>query len=156
MRDINGVVVHCSATPPAVDIGVDEIRHLHTAPETEMVEWGTQMIPGRGWSDIGYHLVIRRNGALEGGRAFDRAGAHAAGYNKDTLGVCLIGGVGSNGHTALDNFTGPQKHTLEQLLRVVRAMWPDVWIKGHCELPGIYKACPSFSVRAFLQERNLV
>lgn len=155
MRDIHGVVIHCSATPPGWDIGAAKIRELHTAPETETVEWAGQAIPGRGWSDIGYHLVIRRDGTLEGGCAFDQPGAHALGYNKATIGICLIGGVGSNGRTPMDNFTGPQKHRLAHLLTAIKALWPNVWIMGHRELPGVHKACPSFSVKDFLQERGI-
>lgn len=43
MRQINKIVVHCSATPEGKDFTVDNIRDWH--------------INGRGWKDIGYHYV---------------------------------------------------------------------------------------------------
>ncbi len=50
---INLIVVHCAATPPSMNIGAAEIRKWHT---------------DKGWSDIGYHYVIRRDGTQEEGR----------------------------------------------------------------------------------------
>jgi len=85
MRIIDTVIVHCSATKPSMDIGVDVIRQWHM---------------NKGWSDIGYHYVIRRNGAVELGRDLDKdgdvdeeIGAHAYGHNATSIGICLIGGV---------------------------------------------------------------
>ena len=46
MREINKVVVHCSATKQSMDIGAEDIRGWHKS---------------KGWDDIGYHYVIRRN-----------------------------------------------------------------------------------------------
>ena len=82
MRQIDHIIVHCSYTPPSMDIGAETIREWHTLPKPK----------GRGWSDIGYHWVIRRNGTVEAGRSEERAGAHAKGYNQDSIGICLIGG----------------------------------------------------------------
>ena len=43
MRKINLILVHCSATPAAMDVGVREIRGWHTLPPPK----------GNGWADIG-------------------------------------------------------------------------------------------------------
>lgn len=40
---------------------------------------------------IGYHYVIYRNGPVVVGRGWDEAGAHVAGHNAHSLGICLIG-----------------------------------------------------------------
>jgi N-acetylmuramoyl-L-alanine amidase len=53
MRKINLIVIHCSDTYARMDIGVNEIRQWHLQ---------------RGFNDIGYHYVIRRDGAIEQGR----------------------------------------------------------------------------------------
>ena len=42
------IVIHCSATPKDMDIGVEKIKHWHTVDN--------------GWDDIGYHYVIKRDG----------------------------------------------------------------------------------------------
>ena len=76
------IIVHCSATSPSSDIGADEIDDMHLR---------------RGWSGIGYHQVIRRDGEIEFGRHFDESGAHVKGQNFRSVGVCLIGGVNENG-----------------------------------------------------------
>ena len=44
-----------------------------------------------GWEDIGYHYVIKTDGTIQPGRGLMYIGAHAAGRNADSVGVCLIG-----------------------------------------------------------------
>ena len=60
MRKINLIVIHCSDTYARMDIGVNEIRQWHLQ---------------RGFNDIGYHYVIRRDGAIEQGRPIEKPGA---------------------------------------------------------------------------------
>jgi len=50
MKNIRYITIHAAATTPSMDIGVKEIREWHLA---------------RGWRDVGYHFVIRRDGTLE-------------------------------------------------------------------------------------------
>lgn len=44
-----------------------------------------------GWAGIGYHFVIRKNGSIERGRPLNTIGAHCYGYNKDSVGINLVG-----------------------------------------------------------------
>jgi len=132
-RQIKGIIIHCSATKPSMDIGVEEITDWH--------------VIGNKWSDIGYHYVIKRDGTLEHGRDINKDGAHCKGHNKNTIGICLVGGVNDKG-TPQDNFTPPQWDTLESLVEdLVWKDWvnPGCFIKGHNELSS--KACPSFDVQ---------
>ncbi len=46
---------------------------------------------GNGWSGIGYHFVIRKDGKIERGRPQETMGAHAYHYNGDSIGICLTG-----------------------------------------------------------------
>ena len=98
-RTINEIDIHCSATPPNMDIGVKEIRQWHVA---------------KNWSDIGYHDVIRRDGTLEEGRPLERAGAHIRGRNANSIAVCMIGGVKADMEAA-NNFTKEQFDTLRRV-----------------------------------------
>ncbi len=125
------IIIHCSATPPTLDIGKEEIDKWHRQ---------------RGWFGIGYHFVIRRNGTVEIGRPVMEVGAHAQGYNAVSVGVCLIGGVDSSGQTKpQNNFTPQQWESLLHLLKTLKTQFPGAKIIGHSEVSN--KACPSFDVQ---------
>ncbi len=47
-----------------------------------------------GWAGIGYHFVIRKDGTIERGRPLDTIGAHCYGYNKNSVGVNVVGDFG--------------------------------------------------------------
>lgn len=128
MRKIDTIIVHCSATPPEMDIGADEIREWHKA---------------KGWDDIGYHFVIRRNGIVEIGRPVHKFGAHAKGHNKGSIGVCLIGGNNKA------DFTFEQYNQLNVLVNGIKNMCGIKEVLGHCDLPGVTKLCPCFDVKSF-------
>ena len=86
-REILGIICHHSAGPASAT--VDSVRRFHTAPPPE----------GRGWSDIGYHAVIRWDGeawSMEHGRPVERMGAHDDGQNQGTFGLCLFGNHAGN------------------------------------------------------------
>ena len=133
MRDINQVIVHCSATPPSMIVGADDIRKWHIA---------------RKWSDIGYHYVIRRNGVTEKGRDIKVIGAHAKGHNRNSIGICLIGGIDEDGKPD-DNYTLLQYNELLRLISFLKITFPIESLKGHTDLPGVTKACPCFDVEAW-------
>lgn len=136
MRHINRIVVHCSATPPTMDIGANTIRGWHVLE--------------RGWSDIGYHYVITRDGKIQIGRPLARTGAHASGFNKGSIGICYVGGVDSNMQPE-DNRTDDQKIAMYELIVRLTERFPSIdHIGGHCDLPNVKKACPSFDVNKWL------
>ena len=137
MRPIDRLFIHCSATTPKMDIGVNEIRKWHT---------------NRGFTDIGYHFVIRRDGTIEDGRDIDKVGAHVAGYNTGSIGICMVGGVDA-AMKAEDNFTVEQWRSIRNLLRILKADYPKATIHGHNEFAN--KACPSFDVQKELKEGRL-
>lgn len=136
MRKIDLAVVHCSATPVTMDIGAEKIKEWHTSAP-------------RNWSDIGYHYVIRLDGALEYGRSLEISGAHAKGYNSNSVGICLIGGVDSDMNPK-NTMNPAQEQTLVALLVELDFKFPGLEIKGHNELSS--KACPSFDVQDWLKE----
>lgn len=132
-RAITEIIIHCSATPPEMDIGRKEIDLWHRK---------------RGWLMIGYHRVIRRDGTIEVGRKIEMAGAHARGHNKQSIGICLVGGVNGNGKPD-DNFEREQRAALFNLVGELHGRWPEARILGHNEIS--HKACPSFDVQAWLK-----
>ncbi len=134
MRRTPLLVIHCSATPPSMDIGVSEIDQWHK---------------DRGWRGVGYHYVVRRDGTVEKGREDHVVGAHAKGYNSKSLSICLVGGVDADTKPQ-DNFTPEQKNALRTLIKELRGKYDIYSIVGHRDLPGVAKACPSFDVVDFI------
>jgi N-acetylmuramoyl-L-alanine amidase len=140
------LVVHCSATPPSQDIGVNEIRVMHLK---------------RKFDDIGYHYIIRRSGMVCAGRAENSIGAHVQGHNWNSIGICMVGGVNARNKPE-NNFTPEQFVALAGLLASLRVKYPRTRIVGHRDLSpdldgdGIVepqewvKYCPCFEVAAWL------
>lgn len=135
------LVVHCSATRPSQDFDVNDIRRMHLQ---------------RGFFDVGYHFVIKRDGTVQEGRPLDRQGAHAAHFNHLSVGVCMIGGVTEHDvNVAEDNFTPAQFESLKKVLADLRTKFPHAETLGHRDLPHVHKACPSFDVRAEMDHGRL-
>jgi len=133
MRKIDLIIIHCSATSEKQDIGAAEIKKWHLA---------------RGWKDIGYHHIIRRNGVIEAGRSEAITGAHTEGHNSNSIGVCLVGGIDRTGK-AVSNFTPVQWASLINLIRTLKSKYPNATIHGHREYAN--KDCPSFDVQEWLK-----
>ena len=128
MRQINKIIVHCSATREGENYSVDTIRSWH--------------VDGRGWSDIGYHFYIDLYGEIHKGRDIARIGAHCKGQNRNSIGICYCGGVEADGKTPKDTRLDCQKEALTAVLRTLKAMYPEAVIHSHNDFAR--KACPSF------------
>ena len=143
MRKINEIIIHCTATRPdwwtgtSAQVKTNEVRNWHTS---------------KGWSDIGYHYLIDRDGTVVTGRPLDRTGAHVKGHNTGTVGISLFGGFGgSAGDSFADNFTEDQERALLDLIAKLKADHPSITkISGHNQYAA--KACPCFSVPAWLKK----
>jgi hypothetical protein len=133
------LVVHCAATTPTMDIGRAEIDRWHRA---------------QGWLMIGYHYVIRRDGKVETGRPEESVGAHVSGYNANSVGICLAGGVDAQGRSE-DNYTSAQYAALAELLRDLRTRYPNAKVQGHRDFPKVAKDCPCFDVRSWVNETGV-
>lgn len=145
MRQITEIFIHCSATQPkwmegsTCDQKANEIRRWH--------------VEERGWSDIGYHFVVDRDGNTCKGRPVERAGAHAKGHNKNSIGICLIGGFGSDANDKFeDHYTDLQRKALDNLLEDLTAKHKNARIRGHNEVSN--KACPAFQVEEYLNGQS--
>jgi N-acetylmuramoyl-L-alanine amidase len=128
MREINKIIVHCSATREGENYEVAEIRKWHLA---------------RGFNDIGYHFYIDLYGEIHKGRDISKIGAHCKGHNRNSIGICYCGGVEADGKTPKDTRTPDQKESLLHVLKTLKAMYPDAIIYSHNEFAN--KACPSFN-----------
>lgn len=135
--DVKFIAVHCSATGPDQDVGVAEIDRWHRL---------------RGFLKVGYHFVIRRDGTVETGRALHERGAHAEGFNHNSVAVCMVGGVdGTKAMKPQANFTPAQFAALANTLSSLQSQFPTATVQGHRDFPQVAKACPSFDVRHWLK-----
>ena len=133
------IVVHCTATRGKMDVGAADVRKWHKA---------------QGWSDIGYHYVLRRNGQIEKGRAQDAIGSHVKGHNHNSVGVCLVGGIGDNSWMPTDNFTPAQWKSLVALTKKLVKDYPNAKVLGHRDFPKVAKACPCFDAKAWAKRNG--
>ena len=136
------LIVHCSATQASADVGAAEIHQWHLK---------------KGWKGIGYHFVIKRNGDIERGEALENMGSHVLGFNHNSVGVCMVGGLNKQG-TAENNFTHAQFGALTTLLHYLHQTFPKAVVRGHRDFSpdlnkdGVItnneymKDCPCFDV----------
>lgn len=123
MRKINLVVIHCSAS--------DNPNHDDWRVITK---WHME----RGWSDIGYHYVIHKDGGVHVGRAIHLTGAHAKGFNRGSIGICLTG---------LNEFSPQQFESLRKLCQNLKEVFD---LERYDFVPhnalNTKKTCPNFNV----------
>ena len=133
------ITIHCSATRPKHDCGIDWLRELH--------------VNQNGWSDIGYNFYITTDGKLHVCRPLNRAGAHVKGHNTDNIGVCLEGGLNNDTGKPDDTYNSKQKTTLREVVEYLQASFSisDENVKGHRDW-GVNKACPCFDVQKWIKE----
>lgn len=100
----------------------------------------------RGWSGIGYHYVIRKDGTVEAGRPEGEVGAHCidGGMNRLAVGVCL------SGHHNHEDWTEAQWSSFLRLVAgrggiMERHAIPVANVIGHREA-GAKKDCPGTHV----------
>ena len=146
MRTIRQIIIHCTATPEGSSLSVKALRAEHLR---------------RGFSDIGYHYYVRRDGTVINTRAVARIGAHAKGHNKYSIGVAYEGGLDTNGRPA-DTRTPQQRTALRELVVRLLKKYPNARVCGHRDLsPDLngngeiepeewIKQCPCFDVKSEL------
>lgn len=127
MREINEIIIHCSATREGVYYNARNIDEWHKA---------------LGWKKIGYHYVVLLDGKVEKGREEEVIGAHCFGHNEESIGICYVGGLDSF-RNAKDTRTPQQKIALRELLYELKNKYKDAKIIGHRDT-GTQKDCPCF------------
>lgn len=139
-RKVDQIILHCTATPEGEDYTVEQIRQMHLA---------------RGFSDVGYHFIIGRDGKVHAGRPEAIAGAHCTGHNTRSIGVSLVGGCPARtvkdwNKKSKDTRTAAQRAALEKLVKELLGRYSGATVHGHNEFAN--KACPSFNVKEWLTQ----
>ena len=78
MRKIHLIVIHCSATRADKELTAFDLDTMHRR---------------RGFNGTGYHYYIRKDGTTLITRPVERIGAHAKGFNAESIGICYEGGL---------------------------------------------------------------
>lgn len=124
-RPVSKIYLHCSAS--------DNIRHNNISV---IRQWHLD----RGWSDVGYHFFITRNGKIQDGRPLDKIPAAQKGHNTGSIAICVHG---------LKRFTKSQLDSVVSLCTEINDAYSgDVTFHGHCEVSE--KTCPVFDYKHVL------
>lgn len=147
MRKITEIIIHCAATKPDFMPGATTAERI-----AEVRRWHVE---DNGWSDIGYHYLIDRDGTRRTGRDLDRTGAHVKDHNTGTIGICLFGGHGSAATDRFEeHFTPEQDQALRALLHELQMRFGVlVKVTGHNQYAA--KACPGFDVPTWLAAEHV-
>lgn len=105
-RTINTIFIHCSATPNDKAFTAADINRWHKERGFKRnSQYVRSFSPA--YPNIGYHVVIERDGHIVYGRHLEEVGAHVANHNAKSIGVCLVG---------TDEYTAEQWHSLKLVI----------------------------------------
>lgn len=129
MRDIQYIVVHCTATPE------------HTTVKSIQNHWKNAL----GWKNPGYHYLISADGFVHKLLPDWQIANGVAGYNSISVHVSYVGGV-ENGRN-VDTRTAAQRASMKQIITELKRRYPKAVIQGHRDFPGVKKDCPCFNAK---------
>ena len=117
------IIVHHTGNPTDDDLSAEQIHYSHLS---------------QGWSGIGYHYVIRKDGSVEMGRPEWAYGAHAEGENWNSIGIHVCGNF---------EVAEPTQYQIESLAYLIAWIADkydipinDRHVLGHCDVNAT--ACP--------------
>lgn len=126
------IVIHHTGNPQDDDCSAQQINTSHQR---------------QGWTCIGYHYVIRKDGTIEQGRPHWTIGAHAYGDNNHTIGIHL------SGNFEIGEPTPAQIEAASLLLANLCSDYgltiDTEHVVGHSDLNGV-TACPGKNLHALL------
>jgi N-acetylmuramoyl-L-alanine amidase len=131
-RKVTRLVFHCTAT------------HQTATVEAIVRHWREK----RGWTNPGYHIIVRPDGSWTQLQDFNKITNGVAGINSTSLHVSYIGGINKNGK-AFDNRTDAQNEIFEAVYHTFRNKMPKLTFHGHYEFSN--KACPSYNVENWIK-----
>ena len=131
MRKIDEIIIHCTGTVPSHKTTLASVRDYH--------------VKTNGCKDIGYHYLVTLDGKIHAGRPLDQAGAHCSSHNANTIGVCYVGGLGSD-RKPKDTRNMAQTAALNNLVHALKICFPSIKkVSGHY-MYNKSKPCPCFDV----------
>jgi N-acetylmuramoyl-L-alanine amidase len=136
-KDTSYVIIHSSNTTPVQILDVKDLDTEHRK---------------KGLLSCAYHYVIKRDGTVQEGRDILLSGVHIEGNpditNKNSIGVCLIGGKSLKNGTPDCNYTFKQYTSLVSLIKELKDKY-TVSVLGHRDVEKS-TLCPNFDVAELL------
>ena len=87
-----------------------------------------------GWTGIGYHFYVRKDGTVYRGRPINTVGAHCTGYNDKSVGICFEGDFGR------EKMTDKQMQVGRKLITYLKGLYLSAEVKKHSDFNAT--ACP--------------
>jgi N-acetylmuramoyl-L-alanine amidase len=143
-REITEVVVHHTDTYENQPVDYDDIYKWH--------------VTDRGFKDVGYHLLILRNGDLQVARPISVQGAHVLkGHNPFSIGIAFVGGlVGSSARRGTQRssttFRPEQWNTFKAFMRAFYTVHPGGQAFGHNDIDPDRRSDPNFDVVRYVRK----
>ncbi|NIN63943.1 MAG: hypothetical protein GTO63_04345, partial [Anaerolineae bacterium] len=146
LRDVlDTIVIHHEGNLQRYDVRIVQIRHMF----------------GEGYSDIGYHFVVGRDGTIYEGRDIGARGAHVILMNKRKIGLLLLGdyepGLDLGGGRRFPLDFDDERPSWDQIMSTVHLIrWLDYLygidrVVGHGELPDQNTSCPGERMKPYMQ-----
>lgn len=107
---------------------------LHHAAMNGSVEAVHNVHKAKGWSGIGYHFYVRKDGKIYRGRPEWAIGAHASGSNYNSIGIC------AEGNFETDKMPEAQKNALKWLVAYIKDKYKINTVQRHRDVGST--ACP--------------
>lgn len=151
VREIKRIFIHCTA------------GHQYNYTDEFLVK----LFKNKGWTNPGYHYVVRPDGTIFNMLPEDKVSNGVAGYNNTSINVTYVGGIERGTLKPIDNRTDAQKAGLIKLLQELRVKYPKAYIMGHREIspdkdgngridPWEWvKSCPNFDASKEYEHLNL-
>lgn len=99
---------------------------LHHAEASSATVWDiNDWHLNNGWTGIGYHYYIRKDGSIYRGRPEWAIGAHAVGHNDRSIGICCEGAY------MTETMPVAQLESLKALLRDIMARYGKLELRRH-------------------------
>ena len=126
-----------------------EVISHHTVKEVH--QWHLN----KKWAGIGYHYFIDKEGEIYECRPIDTMGAHAYGYNDQSIGICYEGNFNK------EKMSPKQEDSAVMLIALLNLAYDDSSIVKHCDLvkdktcPGKYFPFDSLMKKIEICTKNL-
>lgn len=109
-KSTNRIILHHAA---ATNASADDIDRWHKE---------------KGYSKIGYHFLVRKDGSIYRGREENMVGAHAYGSNYDSIGIC------AEGNFEVETMPDAQKQSLKELVSYLKNKYKINKVQQHLDV----------------------